>query len=277
MSEKDTIKELFSDKLNGLESEVRPELWGNISSQLGNTAAASGMSVLTKIVLGVTAAASVALVSYFVLNNQEGAQKPAVSTEKSPEKNNVKELKTSSENQQTAQQNDPILSQDFLQEITQEESSPISFDPTTPLIIHDPVQLVPPDDYQPEVSVEKQNVVTSEKTQVNTEPLVEQVLVESSSALELTLPNTFTPNGDGVNETLQLNIPEDKLTAGTFSFVVIDRMGKTVYQTTDVLFQWDGVSMNGDVVPTGDYVYYVTARDTDGKLITKYSTLHIAR
>jgi gliding motility-associated-like protein len=95
--------------------------------------------------------------------------------------------------------------------------------------------------------------------------------------LELTLPNTFTPNGDGVNETLQLNIPEDKLTAGTFSFVVIDRTGKTVFQTTDVHFQWEGVSMNGEVVPTGDYVCYVTARDIEGKLITKYSTLHIVR
>jgi gliding motility-associated-like protein len=259
-----------------LESEVRPELWGNISSQLGNAAAASGMSVLTKMVLGVTAAASVAVVSYFVLNNQEDTQKPAASLEKASVKRDVKQPEIPKENQQKAQQNNPILSQDFFQEITHEESSPVSFDPITPEIIHDPVQLVPPDDYQPEVSVEVQKVVTSE-TQVNTEPLVEQVLVESSSALEFTLPNTFTPNGDGVNETLQLNIPEDKLSSGTFSFVVIDRTGKTVYQTTDVHFQWEGVSMNGEVVPTGDYVYYVTARDTEGKLITKYSTLYIAR
>lgn len=276
MSEKDTIKDLFSDKLNGLESEVRPELWGNISSQLGNAAAASGMSVLTKIVLGVTAAASVAVVSYFVLNNQEDTQKPAASTENIPVKGDVKQPKISEENQQTAQQNDPVLSQDLLQQITHEESSPISFDPETPQIIHDPVELVPVDDYQPEVFVDEQRVVTSEN-HANTATIVEEVLVERSSALELTLPNTFTPNGDGVNETLQLSIPEDKLTAGSFSFVVIDRTGKTVYQTTDVHFQWEGVSMNGEVVPTGDYVYYVTARDREGKLITKYSTLHIAR
>lgn len=276
MSEKDTIKDLFSDKLNGLESEVRPEMWGNISSQLGNASAASGMSVFTKIVLGVTAAASVAVVSYFVLNNQKDTQKPAASTENTPVKGNVKQPKISEENQQTAQQNDPVLSQDFLQEITHEESSSISFDPETPQIIHDPVELVPVDDYQPEGFVEEQRVVTS-VSQTNTETTVEEVLVERASSLELTLPNTFTPNGDGVNETLQLNIPEDKLTSGTFSFVIIDRTGKTVYQTTDVHFQWEGVSMNGEVVPTGDYVYYVTARDADGKLITKYSTLHIAR
>jgi gliding motility-associated-like protein len=132
------------------------------------------------------------------------------------------------------------------------------------------------DDYQPEVSEEEHRVVISD-SQANIETAAEEVLVERTSALEFTLPNTFTPNGDGVNETLQLNIPEDKLSSGTFSFVVIDRTGKTVYQTTDVHFQWEGVSMIGEVVPTGDYVYYVTARDTEGKLITKYSTLYIAR
>ena len=276
MSEKDTIKDLFSDKLNGLESEVRPELWGNISSQLGGAATASSMSVFTKIVLGFTAAASIAVVGYFVLNGQKETQKPTVSNEKSEISDDVKESKTSNENQQTAQQTDLVLSPDVFQEIKSEESSPVSFDPAPPQINHDPVELLPTDDYQREVFVEEQREVIKEN-QVAAEATVEEVLVERTSTLELTLPNTFTPNGDGVNETLQLNIPEDKLTAGTFSFVVIDRTGKTVFQTTDVHFQWEGVSMNGEVVPTGDYVCYVTARDIEGKLITKYSTLHIVR
>jgi len=276
MSEKDTIRDLFSDKLSGLESKVRPELWGNISSQLGGASMATGMSVLTKIVLGVTAAASVAVVGYFVLNGQKETQKPTVSNEKSEISDDVKESKTTNENQQTAQQTDLVLSPDVFQEIRSEESSPVSFDPAPPQINHDPVELVPTDDYQPEVFVEEQSEVIKE-SKVAAEATVEEVLVERTSTLELTLPNTFTPNGDGINETLQLNIPEDKLTAGTFSFVVIDRAGKTVFQTTDIHFLWDGVSLSGALVPAGDYVYYVTARDIDGKLITKYSTLHIAR
>ena len=276
MSEKDTIRDLFSDKLSGLESKVRPELWGNISSQLGGASVATGMSVLTKIVLGVTAAASVAVVGYFVLNGQKETQKPTVSNEKSEISDDVKESKTTNENQQTAQQTDLVLSPDVFQEIRSEESSPVSFDPAPPQINHDPVELVPTDDYQPEVFVEEQSEVIKE-SKVAAEATVEEVLVERTSTLELTLPNTFTPNGDGINETLQLNIPEDKLTAGTFSFVVIDRAGKTVFQTTDIHFLWDGVSLSGALVPAGDYVYYVTARDIDGKLITKYSTLHIAR
>ena len=275
MSEKDTIKDLFSDKLNGLESKVRPELWGNISSQLGGASVASGMSVLTKIVLGVTAAASVAVVAYFVLNGQEETQKPTTSAEKQPISKDVKENNISEENQQTAQQQGPILPLDFSQEIILEENSPISFDPETPQRYPEPLETV-----VVEAEQETQQHIQSsvpEQNQIATETIEEEALVVGSSSLEITLPNTFTPNGDGVNEKLQLNISEDKLTPGTFSFVVIDRTGKTVYQTTDVHFEWEGVSMNGEVVPAGDYVYYVTARDTEGKLITKYSTLHIVR
>ena len=275
MSEKDTIKDLFSDKLNGLESKVRPELWGNISSQLGGASVASGMSVLTKIVLGVTAAASVAVVAYFVLNGQEETQKPTTSAEKQPISKDVKENNISEENQQTAQQQGPILPLDFSQEIILEENSPISFDPETPQRHPEPLETV-----VVEAEQETQQHIQSsvpEQNQIATETIEEEALVVGSSSLEITLPNTFTPNGDGVNEKLQLNISEDKLTPGTFSFVVIDRTGKTVYQTTDVHFEWEGVSMNGELVPAGDYVYYVTARDTEGKLITKYSTLHIVR
>ena len=275
MSEKDTIKDLFSDKLNGLESKVRPELWGNISSQLGGASVASGLSVLTKIVLGVTAAASVAVVGYFVLNSQEESQKPTTSTEKSPVSNDVKETNISERNQQKPQQQDPILSLDFSQQITLQESIPLSFDPETPQRYPEPLETV-----VVEAEQETQQHIQSsvpEQNQIITETIEEGALLGGESSLEITLPNTFTPNGDGVNETLQLNISEDKLTPGSFSFVVIDRTGKTVYQTMDLHFHWEGVSTNGEVVPAGDYVYYVTARDTEGKLITKYSTLHIVR
>ena len=275
MSEKDTIKDLFSDKLNGLESKVRPEMWGNISSQLGGASVASGVSVLTKIVLGVTAAAAVAVVGYFLLKGQKENQKPTTSTEKSPTSNGVKETNISEENQQTEQQQDPILSLDFPQEITAEESSPISFDPETPQEYFDALETIVVEAEQ-ETQQETQSRV-SEQTQSVTETTEKEVIEVSTSSLEIILPNAFTPNGDGVNETLQLNISEDKLTPGTFSFVVIDRLGKTVYQTTDIHFEWEGVSMNGEVVLAGDYLYYVTARDIKGKLITKYSTLHIVR
>ena len=276
MSEKDTIRDLFSDKLSGLESKVRPELWGNISSQLGGASVSTGMSVFTKIVLGVTAAASVAVVGYFILNGQEETQKPTTSTEKQPVSKEVKEINSAEDQRQTLKQNTRILSQDVIQATVQEESMSISFDPEQPQRFIDPVEPLVLVEVEQETQQQIQHSAP-EQTQLVTETIEEEVLSEGISSLEIALPNTFTPNGDGVNETLQLNLQEDKFTNGTFICVVIDRAGKTVFQTTDIHFLWDGVSLSGALVPTGDYVYYVTARDIDGKLITKYSTLHIAR
>jgi len=35
--------------------------------------------------------------------------------------------------------------------------------------------------------------------------------------------------------------------------------------------------MNGDKVPAGKYVYYVTARNSAGKVLSKHSVLQISR
>jgi hypothetical protein len=62
MEEKDSIKDLFQEKLSQLETPVRPELWSAVSSSIATTstvATASEMSLLAKITIGITIAASV--------------------------------------------------------------------------------------------------------------------------------------------------------------------------------------------------------------------------
>ncbi len=277
MSEKDTIRDLFSDKLNGLESQVRPELWENISSQLGGSAAAaSGMSMLTKLVLGVTTSAAVAVVAYYVVSGKETPQKTPSSIETSPFVNEEKSIKTTQDTPEQATENHTILSDDLTPNTPQYENPYISFDPVLEEVNERLDETIVAEETQLAPLVSASQVVT-EGSVSTIESTENEMITQGSSTLELALPNTFTPNGDGVNEVLQLNISEDKIESGSFSCVVIDRAGRTVFQTTDLHFQWEGLSMNGEVVPTGDYVYYVTARDTEGKLITTYSTLHIVR
>ena len=67
MDNKDHIKELFQEKLSGMESSVRPELWNGIASQIGAAApAAAGISVISKIAIGVGVAASLTIGAYFI-------------------------------------------------------------------------------------------------------------------------------------------------------------------------------------------------------------------
>jgi gliding motility-associated-like protein len=275
MREKDTIKDLFSDKLNGLESHVRPELWGNISSQIGSASAASGISVFTKVTLGITAAASVAIVAYFVYNGEDQPQKAPSKTEDKSTQKQEKEVQNTTES--------TIVSSEKLASVDEDRMGP----PTTLddfMITFDPEKA----DYIVGPEITANNTITTEtpyvdqqiNVEVQPDDRVKEVAVEqiqTASAVEIILPNTFTPNGDGVNEVLKLDLPLDKIKEGSFSCVVIDRFGKTVYKTTDINFQWDGLSMSGDPVNVGNYVYYITAEDQGGLIISKHSMLHIVR
>ena len=88
MSDKDQIKDLFSDRLGGFEAKVNPELWTNIASQIGTTAATTasvGMSLVTKIIIGVSAASVITVTALLITNSEEAPKKSE------PEKEQVSE------------------------------------------------------------------------------------------------------------------------------------------------------------------------------------------
>ena len=38
---------------------------------------------------------------------------------------------------------------------------------------------------------------------------------------------------------------------------------------------WDGRDKNGDLVPSGSYIYFITGKDNLGKLYKKYTNLEV--
>lgn len=74
------------------------------------------------------------------------------------------------------------------------------------------------------------------------------------------VPNAFTPDGDGINDVFAPVLisvdPND------YQFIVFDRWGAEVFSTTDPMEVWNGGYRNrGETLPTGVYVWRVTARD----------------
>lgn len=89
----------------------------------------------------------------------------------------------------------------------------------------------------------------------------------------IAVPNAFTPNGDRFNATLY---PLNAIKAENLQFVVYNRWGQMVFQTTSWKRGWDG-TLNGRPQPTGTYVWtlrYVN-RDTKQRVEKKGYTILI--
>ncbi len=74
------------------------------------------------------------------------------------------------------------------------------------------------------------------------------------------IPNSFTPNGDGVNEIFKV-IGTEVLEID-FSIFIYDRWGDKVYESYDITEGWNGSKMNSSYYcPTGIYVYALKYRN----------------
>jgi len=95
-------------------------------------------------------------------------------------------------------------------------------------------------------------------------------LVDSSG---ITLPNFFTPNGDGVNDVFK------PIARGlsTLKVSVYNRFGILVYDSDKVHGYWDGYTTSGEPCDSGTYFYVLEATGFDGKNYKLKSYLNLFR
>jgi gliding motility-associated-like protein len=71
------------------------------------------------------------------------------------------------------------------------------------------------------------------------------------------VPTAFTPDGDGLNEVLYVR--GNDISDREFHFMVFDRWGEKIFDTTDRNAGWDG-KMNGKAVKNGVYTWMLRAQ-----------------
>jgi gliding motility-associated-like protein len=76
------------------------------------------------------------------------------------------------------------------------------------------------------------------------------------------IPNTFTPNNDGINDVFQ--IKGSGIKADGFIMEIKDRWGNTVYTTKEITDAWDG-KVNGKEAELGTYVCRVKVTGARGE------------
>ncbi len=283
MEEKDSIKDLFQEKLSQLETPVRPELWSAVSSSIASSSAVAttaGMSLLAKISIGITIAASVTGTIIF-LSKEEAKETPKIEVQKANEQKESKlnPTKNKVENNSTFSKvnNSKLInrvSENTAIETISQFESPIDntvFESTS--LVEGPIsyaQLETKEEVKAPKNNPKVEIATLAQNQETKQNVATEKLPEESK-LQFKLPNIFTPNGDGNNDYLKLDVEN----VNEFVIVILDAKSNVVFKSEDADFKWDGTNLNGDKLPAGNYIYYVTAKDLEGKAVTKYSALTI--
>ena len=284
MADKDIFKDIFSDKLKDIELPVSDKVWSAVSKQIPSvaTVANSGMSLVTKIIIGTTITAST-IVGGILLTNDSNNE-------------TIKDTKNTSQNSATT--HSTIKNEVTNESIEKNELiSPIIVS-KAPIVVEDTfmVSSNPPFIVQEANSPIEETNFTNKETKLVTSsnPFVDNKKVEeiketkseTVKPLENTstekvvesksiqLPNVFSPNNDGQNDYLLINTEEE---FSEFSVVILDKNNQKVYQSNEPTFKWDGVDLNGNVVSQGQYVYYITGKTKSGQLVNKYSSLYIQR
>jgi len=287
---KDQIKDLFSNTLNNHELPVRADLWQGIASQIGTTTSLTTTSIWTKLAVGTVGLATAGMVIYALFN---GDDKKTPIKEKTPTEQTVKRTKdqgltkkdktkelTSTQLKTKVKVAKVLTTVPFLDLIQVVENAVNEKQDQSFVTVPDLSSNVDLVQNQPLISMESSSSIITSKEPSNSTVLdpvisnVEQLISSSEQSEQIgTLINVFTPNGDNINDFLL--ILSDNLS--DFQVVVLDRINKIVFKSSDPKFTWDGIGVSGEPVPTGNYLYFITARDGDGKPINKSSTLRIER
>jgi gliding motility-associated-like protein len=89
---------------------------------------------------------------------------------------------------------------------------------------------------------------------------------------EMFIPNAFSPNKDGVNDVLYVR----GICLKTLTFMVFNRWGEKVFETSNQSVGWDG-TYKGEDLNSGVYVFRLEGRTYDGKSYSTKGNLTLIR
>jgi gliding motility-associated-like protein len=89
----------------------------------------------------------------------------------------------------------------------------------------------------------------------------------------VTVPNIFSPDGDGINDLFR---PVITFAPSSYHLLITDRQRKTIFEARDYNESWDG-SINGSSVSQGVYLWFLKLTTPSRKTITRTGTLTIIK
>jgi len=96
--------------------------------------------------------------------------------------------------------------------------------------------------------------------------------IQLTKRIVLSIPNAFTPNGDGLNDTFRAY----GLFVENFKIRIFNRWGELVFSGNSIDDEWDG-SFKNKKVPNGPYTYTITVVDISGNEYNRNGIIHLIR
>jgi len=270
MTNKDNIKELFSQGLQDHQVLVDPALWSSISSSIGTSVAKTSLGLLSKTIIGVAASSIIGVAVYFSVQNTNTTSKKINNEQKTispqPDKiqnrpiNTEKSIEPSIEKHTPIGLNISILNDSaFENQLVQQQGTSIQeqIDPSNIIQHHSLSNAAATVQVQGPTHIEENNPSTLQNPTPTASIQRQNQVTQTKNPERIVLPNIFTPNGDDQNETLQINWQQADVK--DFSIVVLDAKNNVVYKDSNPQFEWDGTDLGGEKLSRGTYIYFVTA------------------
>ncbi|MBI1185076.1 T9SS type B sorting domain-containing protein [bacterium] len=97
--------------------------------------------------------------------------------------------------------------------------------------------------------------------------------VEIKAETFVFIPNSFSPNGDGINDIFAIGT----FGVDSFSATIFSRWGQVLGISHNPLEVWDGIDSQGENVPLGTYYYIMNFRSSAGQEFTRTGIINLIR
>jgi gliding motility-associated-like protein len=102
--------------------------------------------------------------------------------------------------------------------------------------------------------------------------------IEVKNNFNIFIPNSFSPNFDGLNDTFAPVFTNYGLDTKSFEMEIFDRWGHSLYRTKDPVKGWDGSIQNkGEPLKEEVYIYRIKYKDLDGNSYNKMGHLSLVK
>jgi hypothetical protein len=287
MTEQDNIKELFAKGLQNHQVPVDPAIWSAVSANLGAGVAKTGLSLLTKTLLGVAACAVIAGAVYLSLDKQKPTPKKQELTTPQEAKKPIENKKiTPTAPAKTTYltfyydqpaigcfdiKDDDLFIPDFDAQTYSGNSTEVQA--LTSAIVPQATSVVIPAQgqlIQPIATPSQNNPV--QEAQATAALAQNPRITPLTNTTKIKLPNVFTPNHDGQNDWLEIDWKG--LSVADFSIVVLNQNNQVVYRSSEPNFNWNGTDLGGEKLAPGFFIYFVTGQ-INGEKWQQSSSLQI--